>query len=119
MIARGYAGWLRQETPDARWQSFGVSLLLTLALFGSAFLAMQRIAPWHAATERIEPTEVVRLTPPAPIVTPRVTPKPSTTPAPTTTVAPPRSVPTALPPAVVTPAQPTATPLTSSAPIVA
>jgi hypothetical protein len=117
MLATNGPRWFDRTTPEPRWQSIGISLLLTAAMFATALVAMRSIAPWHSAFD--EPSEkpvLVRLTPPAP---PREMERPKPPPA----VAEPRVlVPTVVPSAiapVVTPGQidAPATPFAPATPI--
>src|SRR5579885_2044803 len=76
MLATNGPRWF-DRTPDPRWPSVGVSLVVTAALFASAFVAMQTFTPLRSALDsRLEKPVVVRLspprvTPPPEIVTPR------------------------------------------------
>src|SRR5581483_1003568 len=97
MLATNGPRWFDRTTPDPRWPSFGISLVITTALFAAALAAMRTIAPWHSDTEfPPEKPVVVRLTPPA--VTP-VPPSQSAQPVPRAhPVSPPTAMPTAIPP---------------------
>jgi hypothetical protein len=64
MLATNGPRWFDHGEPDARWQSVGISLLLTAAMFSTALVAMRSIAPWRSALARVERPVAVRLTPP-------------------------------------------------------
>lgn len=118
MLATNGPRWFDHAAPDAHWQSVGISLLLTAAIFSTALVAMRSITTWGSALAAPEKPVVVRLTPPVP------QPKNKPLEHRTAPIAPPSSaptsVPTQLPPvetsinsAVVAPAAPiVATPAT-------
>lgn len=101
MFATNGPRWFDRTAPDARWQSIGISLLLTAALFATALVAMRSIAPWHSAFDEMpDKPVVVRLTPPLPPPGTKRPNPPAPAAAPRVTV--PASVPAAIAP-VVTP----------------
>jgi hypothetical protein len=67
MLATDGPRWFDRATPDPSWPSVGISILITIALFATALVAMQTIGPWHGAlSARPDTPVVVRLSPPAP-----------------------------------------------------
>src|SRR4051794_3155118 len=67
MLVTNGPRWFDRTTPDPRWPSFGVSLLMTAAMFATALVAMRSFAPWGSAVAEIaEKPLVLRLVPPAP-----------------------------------------------------
>ena len=57
--------WFDRRRPEKTWPSIVVSIVLTVCLFVSAFLAMQRVGLWTGKrAEAPEPPVVVRLAPP-------------------------------------------------------
>lgn len=58
--------WIDRRTPEVSGASFSVSVLLTLALFASSFLAMRTVTGGASATDDDRsPPVVIRLAPPA------------------------------------------------------
>ncbi|HXT14258.1 MAG TPA: hypothetical protein VN706_01425 [Gemmatimonadaceae bacterium] len=74
MLATNGPRWFDRTTPDPRWPSFGVSLIITAAMFAAALAAMRTIAPWRSDTSAPDKPVVVRLTPPTPAPVPKAKP---------------------------------------------
>src|SRR6059058_5020869 len=67
MLVTNGPRWFDRTTPDPRWPSFGVSLLMTAAMFATALVAMRSFTPWRSAVDEIaEKPVVIQLVPPAP-----------------------------------------------------
>ncbi|HEY4306277.1 MAG TPA: hypothetical protein VGM82_17520 [Gemmatimonadaceae bacterium] len=101
MLVTNGPQWFDRRRPEHNWPSIVVSIGITLALFASAFLAMQTVGRLRDdRSQAIEPPVVVHLTPPPP---PIQRPRPAAVTPPQ--AAPPTTVPTqiATPPAAVTP----------------
>lgn len=101
MLATNGPQWFDRRRPEHNWPSIVVSIGITLALFASAFLAMQTVGRLRDdRSQTIEPPVVVHLTPPPPPIQRR---RPTAVTSPQ--AAPPTTVPTQIvtPPATVTP----------------
>ncbi|HEX4683787.1 MAG TPA: hypothetical protein VH277_13805 [Gemmatimonadaceae bacterium] len=96
MLATNGPRWFDRTTPDPRWPSVGISLLITAAMFSTALVAMRSFAPWRSAIDEVaEKPVVVRLVPAPTRPAPR--PPKLAEERPVEAIRPPVPVPTAIP----------------------